>query len=152
MTAKTNTRTTFAIPALKSFLQVTQEQPINYAKLPTLPRCLPSVTEGFHDRCITIYPSVMRLINTTTLQLEEFHGTAPEYAILSHTWEKDEVSFEEFTQPTLRSASQGQGYEKITAACRQALSDQIHYCWVDTCCIAKASSAKLTESINSMFS
>jgi len=92
----------------------------------------------------------MRLINTRTLQLEEFYGTAPDYAILSHTWEGDEVSFDEFTQPQ-KGTHHGQRYAKITAACRQALSDEINYCWVDTCCIAKASSAELTESINSMF-
>ena len=90
----------------------------------------------------------MRLINTTTLQLEEFYGTVPEYAILSHTWASGEVTFEEFAQ-----CHEGakQGYAKIAAACRQARDDGIDYCWVDTCCIAKTSSAELTEAINSMF-
>lgn len=38
----------------------------------------------------------MRFINTTTLKLEEFFGSdIPEYAILSHTWEDEEVSFQE---------------------------------------------------------
>jgi hypothetical protein len=39
----------------------------------------------------------MRLINTTTGLLEEFIGDEiPKYAILSHTWEKDEISLQEF--------------------------------------------------------
>lgn len=90
----------------------------------------------------------MRLINTTTLKLEEFVGTIPEYAILSHTWDNDEVVFEEFaTAPHGTS----QGHIKIANACRQAKDDGIGYCWVDTCCIAKSSSAELSEAINSMF-
>ena len=90
----------------------------------------------------------MRLVNTTTLSLEEFHDNVPTYAVLSHTWEKNETTYEEFTQsphgPT-------QGYAKITAVCRQARDAGFDYCWIDTCCIAKASSAELTEAINSMF-
>jgi len=90
----------------------------------------------------------MRLINTNTLKLEEFHGTIPEYAILSHTWTSEEVSFEAFTtNPT----GTGQGYNKIAAACGRARSQGLGYCWVDTCCIAKSSSAELSEAINSMF-
>jgi hypothetical protein len=37
----------------------------------------------------------MWLINTHTMKLEEFMGvTPPTYAILSHTWEDEEVPFE----------------------------------------------------------
>lgn len=36
----------------------------------------------------------MRLINTRSLELEEFFDVSvPRYAILSHTWEKEEVLF-----------------------------------------------------------
>jgi hypothetical protein len=36
----------------------------------------------------------MRLLNTTNLQLEEFASDAiPSYAILSHRWESEEVTF-----------------------------------------------------------
>jgi hypothetical protein len=39
----------------------------------------------------------MRLINTETLTLEEFiREEPPAYAILSHTWDDDEVTFDEF--------------------------------------------------------
>ena len=91
----------------------------------------------------------MRLINCSTLQLEEFIGTnIPRYAILSHTWGDEEVSFADFTsgQPTVRS-----GYQKIIFTCQQAIKDKIDYAWVDTCCIDKSSSAELSEAINSMF-
>ena len=37
----------------------------------------------------------MRLLNTTTLELEEIIGDRPAYAILSHRWQDDEVSFQD---------------------------------------------------------
>ncbi|KAI8631691.1 heterokaryon incompatibility protein-domain-containing protein [Xylariaceae sp. FL1651] len=92
----------------------------------------------------------MRLINTGTLELEEIHGTTPEYAILSHTWGDDEVTLQEFVECSAKTKGK-QGYAKITATCRQARLDNIDYCWIDTCCIDKTSSAELSEAINSMF-
>jgi len=39
----------------------------------------------------------MRLINTRTLKLEEFIGQQiPQYAILSHTWGDEEVSYQDW--------------------------------------------------------
>lgn len=39
----------------------------------------------------------MRLINLETLALEEFFGDSiPRYAILSHTWEAEEISFQDY--------------------------------------------------------
>ncbi|KAF2166495.1 hypothetical protein M409DRAFT_36723, partial [Zasmidium cellare ATCC 36951] len=42
-------------------------------------------------------------------------------------------------------------WKKVRLSCRQALADSIDYIWIDTCCIDKASSAELSEAINSMF-
>ncbi|KAK3352284.1 hypothetical protein B0T25DRAFT_541605 [Lasiosphaeria hispida] len=39
----------------------------------------------------------MYFINVQTLELEEFFGETPQYAILLHTWESDEVKFKDFT-------------------------------------------------------
>src|SRR5450756_1783945 len=93
----------------------------------------------------------MRLLNTTTLKLEEFWDTdaMPRYAILSHTWEKQEVSFQAIAD--LRFASQLTGFWKVDACCRQALADGYYWAWIDTCCIDKSSSSELSEAINSMF-
>ncbi|KAK4112226.1 HET-domain-containing protein [Canariomyces notabilis] len=71
------------------------------------------------------------------------------YAILSHTWEDEEVSFQEFAN--LDKAKEKAGYAKIDQTCRIAKSQGLQYAWVDTCCIDKTSSAELTEAINSMF-
>ncbi|KAH9209475.1 HET domain protein [Leptodontidium sp. 2 PMI_412] len=96
----------------------------------------------------------MRLINVETMQLEEFMGgggQAPKYAILSHTWEDEEVTFQDFTSVHRDTISQKKGYGKIKKTCQQARKDGQKYAWVDTCCIDKTSSAELTEAINSMF-
>ena len=93
----------------------------------------------------------MWLINAQTLRLEYFLGQAiPDYAILSHTWDDEEVSFADFNTPSdvVRAKK---GYIKIRETCRLALQNQLGYAWVDTCCIDKSSSAELTESINSMY-
>jgi hypothetical protein len=93
----------------------------------------------------------MRLINTTTYELEEFLDSAiPLYAILSHRWENEEVVFNEFNRSSSKDRAK-KGYRKIMKACKQAAIDDLGYIWVDTCCIDKSSSAELTESINSMF-
>ena len=92
----------------------------------------------------------MWLINTKTLELEEFLSQAPSYAILSHTWEKEEVTFVDW-QYNFPDAQRKLGFSKIQKSCEQALKDGHGYLWCDTNCIDKRSSAELSEAINSMF-
>ncbi|KAK3502834.1 heterokaryon incompatibility protein-domain-containing protein [Neurospora crassa] len=98
------------------------------------------------------YPSItMWLINTRTLELEEFVGAdIPAYAILSHTWETGEVTFHD-AKAKLLGKQTSQGARKVAKACEVAAEHGLAYAWVDTCCIDKSSSAELTEAINSMF-
>ncbi|KAF6517970.1 hypothetical protein HZS61_002048 [Fusarium oxysporum f. sp. conglutinans] len=92
----------------------------------------------------------MRLINTTTLEVEEFFDVSiPEYAILSHTWGDGEVSLQDWADRKNRRFKPG--FQKIIWACAQAAKDQLSHVWVDTNCIDKSSSAELSEAINSMF-
>jgi hypothetical protein len=91
--------------------------------------------------------STMRLINTWNLELQEFNEMPPRYAILSHTWGNEEVSFQDFQNGRARK----KGFSKITETCRLARLEGIPYAWIDTCCIDKTSSAELTQAINSMF-
>ena len=91
----------------------------------------------------------MRLLHVKTRQLEEFFGEAiPQYAILSHTWGRDEVTFLDLEK---ENHQQKHGYAKIEGCCKQAASDGLDWAWIDTCCIDKSSSAELSEAINSMF-
>ena len=91
----------------------------------------------------------MRLLNAQTKQLEEFfEDSIPPYAILSHTWGDEEVSFQDLQKP---DHTKKLGYGKIEGGCHQALSKALEYIWIDTCCIDKTSSSELQEAINSMF-
>ena len=91
----------------------------------------------------------MWLINTETLELEEFFDhNIPKYAILSHRWGEREVDFKRFRK---RTALAGPGLRKIERFCQLAASDDLKWAWADTCCIDKKSSAELSEAINSMY-
>lgn len=93
----------------------------------------------------------MRLLNVNAQKLElvEFFGDQiPPYAILSHTWGEEEVTFQDLQSGQYEHKL---GYRKIRLTCRQARLDGLIWCWVDTCCIDKSSSAELSEAINSMF-
>ena len=93
---------------------------------------------------------VMWLIDAHTLKLENvWDETKREYAILSHRWEDDEVSFQDMQNPAV--ASKMKGYAKIQKSCEHALDNGYQYVWVDTCCVNKESSTELTEAINSMY-
>ncbi|TVY80598.1 Vegetative incompatibility protein HET-E-1 [Lachnellula suecica] len=91
----------------------------------------------------------MWLLNATTILPKTFEeNTTPPYAILSHTWGHDEVSFQDIGR---RGVNSKIGYRKIRYACDEALRQGLRYVWVDTCCIDKTSSVELSEAINSMF-
>ena len=100
----------------------------------------------------------MRLINVDTLKIHDFIGSrTPKYAILSHRWGEEELSYQDYQDPTKRK---GNGYQKIADFCRLLQETDhlrnhegsvIEWAWVDTCCIDKRSSAELSEAINSMF-
>jgi len=95
----------------------------------------------------------MRLINTQTLQLEEFLEDGSmrfRYAILSHTWGSKEATFQEM-QGDRTQIKDTPGFIKIRDSCHQAQRDKYRYIWIDTCCIDKTSSTELAEAINSMY-
>ncbi|KAF9873342.1 hypothetical protein CkaCkLH20_09155 [Colletotrichum karsti] len=110
----------------------------------------------------------MWLIDTDTLRLVGVQGDPQEdYAILSHTWGRDEVTFSVFQAITKASERHSfstlddmrehigvtttSGYGKIKDSAKLAKAQGLKYLWVDTCCIDKTSSAELSESINSMY-
>ncbi|KAI1748973.1 HET-domain-containing protein [Xylaria castorea] len=93
----------------------------------------------------------MWFLNTGTCSLEErYSHDVPKYAILSHTWQEEEVMFHE-----MRDISSGYqlkaGFRKIITCCDLAAARGIPYVWVDTCCIDKRHSAELSEALNSMY-
>lgn len=93
----------------------------------------------------------MRLLCAKTQTLHEFVGdTIPPYATLSHTWEADEITFEDITHGHSYRESK-KGWAKVIKCCQQATEDALEFVWIDTCCINKSNSVELQEAINSMF-
>src|SRR3569833_1359671 len=112
----------------------------------------------------------MWLINVETLDLEEHFHDKSTYAILSHTWDSGEVTFEDWNAVTrwrklksrgidpgsiadleMAAILQKPGYAKIIKCCERARRDGLGSAWVDTCAIDKSSSSALSEAINSMY-
>ena len=88
-----------------------------------------------------------RLLHTASIKLVENPPVLP-YAILSHTWDRDEVLYHDVDTDKVRSKA---GWRKIVGACRRAAREGFKYIWVDTCCIDKTNLTELSEAINSMF-
>jgi hypothetical protein len=85
------------------------------------------------------------------ISLKSFFRTpVPPYAILSHTWgrDQDEVLFKDITDGI---GTEKPGFQKLSFCGKQAERDGLHFFWVDTCCIDKSNEMELRTAINSMF-
>ncbi|KAK4695294.1 hypothetical protein P7C71_g2434, partial [Lecanoromycetidae sp. Uapishka_2] len=102
----------------------------------------------------------MRLINVNTLDIGGDKEPQSKYAILSHRWGDDEVTFD--TYPAARKAIEDHllqrssanilsSIAKVAGACKLCRKLKLDYLWIDTCCIDKRSSREENEAINSMF-
>jgi hypothetical protein len=93
----------------------------------------------------------MRLLHTSSFTIDDFTDVhRPPYAILSHTWSSREVTFADLAGSS-SAALEHPAWPKISNAAARAKADGFDWIWVDSCCIDKASSAELSEAINSMF-
>ncbi|KAI0184801.1 heterokaryon incompatibility, partial [Xylaria flabelliformis] len=97
----------------------------------------------------------MRLLKLRSNGIIELTGeytnvNIPRYAILSHTWgrENQEVTFQDITSG---GGLHKDCYQKLEFCAQQAAADGIRYFWVDTCCIDKTNSVVYNEAINSMY-
>lgn len=94
----------------------------------------------------------MRLLHAPSFELCVFtDDQVPPYAILSHTWADEEITFNDLSRLRRHDAREKRGWDKIQRSCAVAKSLAIDFIWIDTCCIDKSSSAELSEAINSMF-
>ncbi|KAF1967847.1 HET-domain-containing protein, partial [Bimuria novae-zelandiae CBS 107.79] len=83
---------------------------------------------------------------------ETTSSDVPAYAILSHTWGKEEVLFQDMEANADMSKTVSKaGWRKIKFCARQAAADGLRYFWIDTCCIDKKNAVELSAAINSMF-
>lgn len=91
----------------------------------------------------------MRLFHTTEFTLTEFNAEqVPRYAILSHRWRQDELTFQDVETG---SFFKKKGFWKIKNACRVARRCGCDWLWADTCCIDKRNAVELNEAINAMY-
>ena len=76
----------------------------------------------------------MRLLNVHTRTIKEFlvDSDIKRYAILSHTWGQEEVTFEDFQSLPRDALEAKEGYAKIDGCCRQAEADGYDWVWIDT--------------------
>ncbi|KAL1894883.1 hypothetical protein Sste5346_005570 [Sporothrix stenoceras] len=105
-----------------------------------------------HTRTLWVVNFVEKGCNASQLGAElNTHSSlaVPRYAILSHTWEDGEVTFQDMKK--LTEAKMKKGFGKIKKSCELARNAGIEYIWIDTCCIDKTNSTELFEAINSMF-
>ena len=97
----------------------------------------------------------MHLLKAATIELEEFPpNRIPPYAILSHTWQTQEVIFDDFRHGKSSAElerTKKASWSKIQGSCKCTLNDGLEYVWIDSCCVDKSSSAELSETLNSMF-
>jgi hypothetical protein len=100
----------------------------------------------------------MHLLKTDTYKIIYVSGKTPQYAILSHRWEPEEITFRTFNSQALQDASLRSFDDrlrpsavKIQRACAKARQQGFDYIWIDTCCIDKSSSEELRTALNSMY-
>ena len=100
----------------------------------------------------------MRLLHSSTWTFQEFFDSdVPKYAILSHRWGRDKVSYQELqlaikdTKAATEPKLSGAGFLKIQKFREQAARNEFEWVWVDTYYINKYNGAELSEAINSMY-
>jgi len=76
----------------------------------------------------------MRLLHSTLWEMTEFFvdDEIPPYAILSHTWGADEVTFSKWQTLSSTEVQRMKGWKKIEYCRAQAVADGHDWVWVDT--------------------
>ena len=101
----------------------------------------------------------MWLLSTDRAELHYFSrnfDATGGYAILSHTWDGNEQTFQEVKvigKQCRRESANPRDFvdAKIRNCCIAAAKRGYRWLWIDSCCIDKTSSSELSEAINSMF-
>ena len=104
----------------------------------------------------------MRLLDTYTGLFRWFNNSSDaSYAILSHVWDRDEMTLQELSRihqeisdvdlKANPNAILDRLPLKIKNFCKYAREQGYAFGWADTCCIDKTNSAELSEAINSMY-
>jgi hypothetical protein len=83
------------------------------------------------------------------LELKEFGGRKVlYYAILSYTWGKEEIIFQNIK---MNKAMESKGYKKVRNTCSVATTNRFEYIWIDICYINKTNNIELSEALNFIY-
>jgi len=76
----------------------------------------------------------MRLLNTHNWEIKDFisDDEVPPYAILSHTWDEEEINFQQWEGMVVSDISHRKGYNKIKQFGEKAAGNGFGWAWVDT--------------------
>lgn len=76
----------------------------------------------------------MRLLHASEWRMADFisDDVTPPYAILSHTWGLDEVTYHDWRNLSMSDVKLKTGCGKIMACREQAVQDGLEWVWVDT--------------------
>lgn len=76
----------------------------------------------------------MRLLHSSLWQMTEFivDDEIPPYAILSHTWGENEVTFQKWQTLSHTDVQRMTGWKKIEYCRKQAVADGYEWVWADT--------------------
>jgi hypothetical protein len=78
---------------------------------------------------------LLKVLNGSNFEFtKDFIGDdeIPPYAILSHTWKRDEeVTYKDINDGTSRSKA---GYAKIQFCIEKAGRNRLQHVWIDSCC------------------
>lgn len=104
----------------------------------------------------------MRLLDTKKMVLCDYDdlkrqrgGQDIPYAILSHRWLDNEVTFGDMPFfEKLRTDAKSPKYDsvkKIERACQESCSKGYDFVWLDTCCIDQKNPVEISTAVNSMY-
>lgn len=75
----------------------------------------------------------MKLLHTTSLIVQEFNEKGvPPYAILSHTWGREEATYHDLRDHRANASTKA-GYKKVIGFCAIAKTRGFDWVWIDTC-------------------
>jgi hypothetical protein len=92
----------------------------------------------------------MRLLHVHDFTFTDFPHNPPKYITASHRWQQPEASL---TDIRTKQNAHTLGYRKVQGFAkyiRENIPD-VHWLWIDTCCVNQDSSQEVSEAINSMF-
>jgi len=100
-------------------------------------------------------PKFVELVASTTRHNDPRIGQVIQeyfrYATFSHTWEGAELRFQDVLHGSVHKLAESSTVLKLVMFCRAVQEAGFRWAWCDTCCINKADSSVLQESLISMF-